>query len=194
MPNTNPNYMVLINGENRMPEGYEDTVELVSAENIEGTKFPVEKKTYEAYLRLQEDLLKNDGLQAELISSYRSVATQEALFQKRIAEYGEEFTRKYVAVPGHSEHHSGLAIDVSFFLDGKIVHGTENLLAMENLYQIVHKKLAQYGFILRYPKSKEDVTKIGYEPWHFRYLDSPEIAREIADREICLEEYHLKGR
>lgn len=181
--------MVLVNGENRMPENFESTVEFMTIENMDGTKFRVEKKTCEAFLRMREDLLKNDGLQAELISSYRSVATQEALFQKRLAEFGAEFTYKYVAVPGHSEHHTGLAIDVSFVVDGKIVRGTENLLGIDHLFQIAHKKLPQYGFILRYPQPKEDVTKIGYEPWHFRYIDSPEIAMEITNSGICLEEY-----
>ena len=189
MSNKKPDYMVLVNGENRLPEDFESTVEFMTIENMDGTKFRVEKKTGEAFLRLQKDLLENDGLQAELISTYRTVATQEALFQKRLAEFGAEFTYKYVAVPGHSEHHTGLAIDVSFVEDGKIVRGTPNLLAHDHLFQIVHKKLPQYGFILRYPQPKEAVTKIGYEPWHFRYIDSPEIAKEITDSGICLEEY-----
>ena len=111
-------YLVLINGENRMPLGFEDTVARISVENTDGTKFQVEKKTYEAFLRLRKDLLDNHGLQAELISAYRSVATQETLFAQRLAEFGEEYTYKYVAVPGHSEHHTGLAIDVSFVVDG----------------------------------------------------------------------------
>ena len=50
------------------------------------------------------------------------------------------------------------------------------MLAVVHLFEIIHKKLPKYGFLLRYPKGKEDVTKIGYEPWHFRYIDSPEIA------------------
>lgn len=182
-------YLVLINGENRMPLGFEDTVARISVENTDGTKFQVEKKTYEAFLRLRKDLLDNHGLQAELISAYRSVATQETLFAQRLAEFGEEYTYKYVAVPGHSEHHTGLAIDVSFVVDGNIVHGTENLLRMESLYAIAHNLLPKYGFILRYPKTKEAETKIGYEPWHFRYIDSPEIATEITNKAICFEEY-----
>lgn len=194
MPNTNPDYMVLVNGENRLPEGYENTMELVSVENAAGWQYLVERKTYEAFLRLREDLLKNDGLQAELISSYRSVDAQEKIFQERLAAFGEEYARKYVAIPGHSEHHTGLAIDVSFLVDGKISYDTKSLLSMDPLFQTAHKKLSQYGFILRYPQTKESVTKIGYEPWHFRYIDSPKIAGEIAADGICFEEYHSKEK
>ena len=183
-------YLVLVNGAHRLPAGFEDTVELISVTDTQGSTFRVEKKTYEAFLQLRKDLLENHGLQAELISAYRSVATQEKLFAQRLAEFGEEYTYKYVAVPGHSEHHTGLAIDVSFVVDGKVVRGTENLLGMENLYAIAHKLLPQYGFMLRYPQPKEAVTKIGYEPWHFRYIDSPEIAAKIATEAICFEEYH----
>ena len=61
--------------------------------------------------------------------------------------------------------------------------------SVDDLFQIIHKKLPQYGFILRYPADKKPITKIGYEPWHFRYIDSPEIAQQIADGGLCFEEY-----
>lgn len=185
-----PDYLVLVNGEHRLPDGFEDTVEIISVENTQGKVIQIEKKTYQAFLQLRKDLWENDGLQAELLSAYRSVASQERIFQRRLAEFGAEYTYKYVALPGHSEHHTGFAIDVSFFVDGKVIRGTENLLSIDHLFQVAHKKLAQYGFILRYPKNKEAVTKIGYEPWHFRYIDSPEIAKNISDAAICFEEYH----
>lgn len=187
-----PDYMILINGENRLPDGFEDAVEIISVENTQGKVIQIEKNTYQAFLQLQKDLLENDGLQAELLSAYRSVASQERIFQRRLAEFGPEYTNKYVALPGHSEHHTGFAIDVSFVVDGKIIRGTENLLSIDHLFKIAHKKLPKYGFILRYPKAKEAVTKIGYEPWHFRYTDSPEIAAEITDNGLCLEEYLQK--
>ena len=184
-----PDYMVLVNGENRLPENFEDTIELVMAENMEGVCYPIEKKTYEAFLRLRQDMLENEGMQIELVSVYRTVATQERIWELDEKKYGLEYTKKFVAVPGHSEHHTGLAIDVSIVVDGKLVHGMPNLSAIDHLYQFVQPKLPKYGFILRYPKEKEAITKIGYEPWHFRYIDSPEIAREITDRGICFEEF-----
>ena len=63
---------------------------------------------------------------------------------------------------------------------------------MEELFQIIHRKLPRYGFLLRYPKGKETVTGIGYEPWHFRYVGSAEVAREITEQGMCLEEYWEK--
>ena len=184
-----PDYMVLVNGENRLPENFEDTIELVMAENMEGVRYPIEKKTYEAFLRLRQDMLENEGMQIELVSVYRTVATQQEIWESDERKHGLEYTKKYVAVPGHSEHHTGFAIDVSIVVDGKLVHGVPNLLKIDPLFQPVQAKLPKYGFILRYPKDKEAITKIGYEPWHFRYIDSPEIAREITDRGICFEEF-----
>lgn len=185
----NPDYLVLVNEDNRLPDGFENTVELIPTENIAGNQFLVEKKTYEAFLRLQEDVLKNDGLQTVLLNSYRSVKQQEEIFERNIQERGLEHTRKYVAKPGCSEHHTGFAIDVGILLEGKLYRKREELLSVSHLLEIVQKKLPQYGFILRYPKGKEAITKINYEPWHFRYIDSTEIAKEITEKEICFEEY-----
>lgn len=188
----NPDYMILINGEHGLPENFEDTIELVLAENVEGATYRIEKKTYEAFLRLREDMLENDGMQLELVSVYRTVERQRVIYDEDVKKFGIEHTKKYVAMPGHSEHHTGFGIDVSIVVDGKVVHGMSNLLTIDHLFQIVHKKLARYGFILRYPKGKEDVTQIGYEPWHFRYIDNPTIAQQITDQGICFEEYWEK--
>ena len=184
-----PDYLVLINGENRLPEGFEKTIELIDVENAVGDRYQIEKKTYEAFLRLRQDLLENDGIQAELISVYRTVAQQTATFEKYVTKFGLEYAKTYAALPGHSEHHTGMAIDVGILLNGKLYRTIEDMLRVDDLFQIVQAKLPKYGFILRYPKGKEDVTKIGYEPWHFRYLDSSEIAKEITDKGICFEEY-----
>ncbi|MBR3847807.1 MAG: M15 family metallopeptidase [Oscillospiraceae bacterium] len=187
-----PDYLILINEDNRLPENFVDTVELISVRNSEGTEYVIEKKTYEAFMRLREDILKNDGLQAELISVYRTVAQQEKTFNGYVDKFGIEYARKYAAIPGHSEHHTGFAIDVSFVVEGRLPRLIKELLEMDDLFKIVHKKLAKYGFILRYPSGKEDITKIGYEPWHFRYIDSLENAGEIAEADICFEEYWEK--
>ena len=187
-----PNYLVLVNENNRLPEDFEASVEFVVAQNAEGTEYTLEKKTYEAFLRMRAHLMEHDGMQIELISTYRSLAQQEAVFASNVERYGLEHTKKYVSNPGHSEHHTGLAIDVSVMVDGKIPRARPDLFAIDHLLKRIHKKLPQYGFLLRYLEGKEAVTKIGYEPWHLRYIDSPEIAREIADKGICFEEYWQK--
>jgi len=185
-------YFVLVNEDNKLPDGFEDTVELVMAGNVAGNQFQVEKKTYDAFCALQEDLLKNDGIQTVLLGSYRTVKQQENIFAKNLSEFGLEYTRKYVAIPGCSEHHTGLAIDVGILLEGKLYRTKEELLSLEHLFKIVQKKLPGYGFLLRYPKGKESITKIAYESWHYRYIDSPQIAQEITDQGICFEEYCQK--
>lgn len=184
-----PDYMILINSEHKIPEGFLDTVELVEVENPEGSRFCVEKKTYEAFLKLQADIRENHGLEIALLNSYRTLEAQQKAFDHYFYKFGLAYAEKYAARPGHSEHHTGFAIDVSFLRDGKLTHGAQELLELDDLFRIVQAKLHKYGFLLRYPRGKEEITKINYEPWHYRYIDSPEIAKEIWERGICFEEY-----
>ena len=184
-----PNYQILINSENKIPEGFLDTVELVEVENPEGSRFRVEKKTYQAFLKLQADIRENHGLEIALLNSYRTLEAQQKAFDNYFYKFGLAYAEKYAARPGCSEHHTGFAIDVSFLQDGKLTHSAQELLKLDDLFRVVHKKLAKYGFLLRYPRGKEEITRVNYEPWHYRYIDDPEIAKEIADRGICFEEY-----
>ena len=80
----------------------------------------------------------------------------------------------YVAVPGYSEHHTGLALDL--------------YLESMDVWAKIHAKLPEFGFILRYPEGKEDITGYAYEPWHVRYVGM-DTAEEITSRGITLEEY-----
>ena len=188
-----PDYLVLVNEDNRLPENFEDTIEIITVENAVGNTYQIEKKTYEAFMRLREELLENDGIQAELISVYRTIPDQEATFNRYVEKFGMDYARTYAALPGHSEHHTGLAIDVGVMIDGKLIRTIEGMLELDHLFKIMQSKLPKYGFILRHPKGKEAVTKIGYECWHFRYIDSPALAKEITDQGICFEEYWEKA-
>ena len=187
-----PDYLVLVNEDNRLPDNFADTIELIPTDNLDGEQFEIEKKTYEAFLRLQEDVFKNDGLSIALLNSYRTIETQEGIMARYIKNFGVEYAHTYVAKPGCSEHHTGFAIDVVFVKDGRLCRTHKELFDLDPEYEIVQKKLPKYGFILRYPKGKEPITKIGYEPWHYRYIDSPIIAQEITQKGICLEEYYQK--
>ena len=185
-----PNYRILINSENKIPEGFIDTVELVEVENPEGDRFFVEKKTYEAFLKSQADIRENHGLEIALLNSYRTLEKQQAAFDHYLHKFGLAYAEKYAARPGCSEHHTGFALDVGFALNGKASHKNADLFSYEDMYRVVHKKMPQYGFILRYPADKVSITKINYEPWHFRYIDDPALAQQITDKGICFEEYH----
>ena len=116
-----------------------------------------------------------------------------SLYRNFLKEYGEEYTKKYVAVPGTSEHHTGLVIDVKIVKEGKIIADNDEMTKETEIFSKVHAKLAKYGFILRYPVGKEDITGYGSEVWHFRYIDSPEIAKEIMDNGLTFEEYLQKN-
>lgn len=120
------------------------------------------------------------------VSGYRPLAEQQRIWDDSLEENGLEFTRKYVALPGHSEHQTGLAIDLG--LKQENIDFIRPDFPYTGICQIFRKKAAKYGFILRYPAGKERVTGIGHEPWHFRYVGAPHA--EIMDKNnLTLEEY-----
>lgn len=129
--------------------------------------------------------LDSDG-QIIPVSGYRSKEEQEQIFAGSLRENGMEFTKKYVALPDHSEHQTGLAIDLGL--------KKENLdficpdFPYEGICQKFREKAVNYGFVERYEKGKEYITGIGHEPWHFRYVGYPhsELMRQYA---FSLEEY-----
>ena len=175
----NADYMVLINGENPVPENYESTVELITVENAFGEQHKVEKKTLEAYLKLKKDLLENDGIEIDLVSVYRTLQFQTDNYDRHMREHGPVFTNKYVARPGHSEHHTGLAFDIT--VPGTIFKGTEE-------QKWLHKHCWEYGFVIRYQEDKEKLTGYIAECWHIRYVGLPHSIT-MRDRNWCLEEY-----
>ena len=195
-------YLVLVNKQNKLPDDWESVVVLEDAQNtlpddvelnedndyLATDVFKVETETLKAFRALQEDCAK-DGLTILLDSTYRSVARQEELWAEFAEEYGEDYCKKYVAVPGYSEHHTGLVIDICVIKDGKIINDNDEMIAERDLFSKIHAKLADHGFILRYLEGKDDITGYAYEPWHFRYVGSPEIAKEIMDKGLTLEEY-----
>lgn len=185
------NYLILVNKENKLPDNYEEIVELEDATNAFDETIQVEKKALKKFNELKADLEKED-IHIELDSVYRSVKRQQEIWDEFTRDKGEEYAKKYVATPGYSEHHTGLAIDICLKIDGKVVYDNEEMIAEKEIFSKIHQKLAKYGFILRYPEGKDDITGYSYEPWHFRYIDDAKIAKEIMDKNITLEEYLKK--
>ena len=188
-------YMALVNKQHPLPEGWEEALEIAEVTNSVGENVEVEKKTYKAYLALAEELEQEDGIHIELDSGRRSVAEQQDIWDRFMEKYGEEYTRKTVAVPGYSEHQTGLAIDLYFITsDGTTVYYNEDLTREEydGIWDKIHEKLAKHGFILRYLKGKEEITGYDYEPWHLRYIDDPAMAQDIMGKGLTLEEYLKK--
>lgn len=166
-------YVVLVNKWNAVPGDYE--LNLVSYNG-----WNVDSACYDALVSMLSDLSTVGSY--KITSAYRSEATQQSLWYRRLnsyieAGYSAETARamvaQSVALPGTSEHHLGLAVDISA---GTAVH---TWLA-ENSWK--------YGFILRYPEGKTDITGIIHEPWHYRYVGE-ELAKELFDLGLCLEEY-----
>ena len=125
------------------------------------------------------------GLNVVMTSGYRSYDTQMDLFQNKVDEYGDEETAAtIVARPGTSEHQTGLAADIC---DDYYEYMNESLEQTET-YQWMSKHCQEYGFIVRFPKGKGDITDIIYEPWHYRYVGK-EAAAFIMENNLTLEEF-----
>lgn len=133
-------------------------------------------------------LISRIGAAGEIVpvSGWRSEAEQREIWDGSMRESGEEFTRKYVALPGCSEHQTGLAIDLALRADNI------DFIRPEFPYNGVCGRFralaADYGFVERYQSGKEGVTGIAAEPWHFRYVGRPH-ARIMCEMGLCLEEY-----
>ena len=181
-------YMVLVNKQHALPDGWEEALETVHMTNSIGDDVEVEKKAYDAYLRLKADL-EDEGVYVDLDSARRSVAEQIRIMNDFIEKYGEEYAVMTVATPGYSEHHTGLALDLYLIVDGVDIVENEDLVQYPEIWAKIHEKLADYGFILRYLDGKEDITTYSYEPWHIRYIDDVDTAKEIMAAGITLEEY-----
>ena len=133
--------------------------------------------------------MKKDGHTSIWVqSSYRSVARQKELYENSINKYlkqgktqeeAEKLTDEYINKPGSSDHNLGLAVDFNY---------VDNTFADTDEYQWLLENAENYGFILRYPKDKEDITKIAYESWHWRYVGE-EHAKKMNELNMCLEEY-----
>lgn len=133
-------------------------------------------------------MLSNLGCSGQIlpVSGYRRFAEQQQIWDDSMRNHGESFTRQYVALPGCSEHQTGLAIDLGLN-EGEIDFIRPNF-PYEGVCQRFRKAAPQYGFIERYPSGKEAVTGIAHEAWHFRYVGVPH-AQIMARRNMVLEEY-----
>lgn len=132
-----------------------------------------------------DDFESAEGSTSILISSsYRSKQDQQEIYDESVATNGEASTAYYVAVPGYSEHQTGYCFDTATYnYNDEMVE-----LDGEGVYGWLIDNCADYGFVLRYPDDKTNITSIGYEAWHFRYVGVPH-AYFMNDHNLCLEEY-----
>lgn len=121
------------------------------------------------------------------VSGWRSSAEQEKIYSDSLAENGGDFTRKFVALPGHSEHQTGLAVDLAE--NRPNIDFIRPEFPYEGICRSFREAAPSFGFIERYPKGRESITGIAWEPWHFRYVGYPH-AEIIEKNGLTLEEYH----
>lgn len=134
--------------------------------------------------KLMDEL--NGWAQITAVSGWRSEHEQEGIFTQSLKENGAAFTKQFVARPGHSEHQTGLAIDLG--LKQPNIDFIRPDFPYFGICQLFREKATLYGFIERYPAGKEHITGIAHEPWHFRYVGTPHAAI-MTELGLTLEEY-----
>lgn len=172
--------LVVINKDNPIPQNYK--MDIVDYDNVKINS--IVKNDLESMIAAAT----LDGVNLRPVSGYRSVERQITLFNNQVGyckqqgckiENAEVMAATVVAKPGTSEHHTGLAIDFNDVCED---------FCTTPEYSWLIKNAAEYGFILRYPKDKTEITNVIYEPWHFRYVGK-EYAKKIEKTGLCYEEY-----
>lgn len=176
------NDIILINDSSEIGENYKS--DLVEAEIEFVDEADNEERLVSKQIKkpLQELIngAKEEGISLLGTSGYRSYNTQKYIYKREVMIKGKRDAKKYVAEPGQSEHQTGLCIDLTN-PSRLFIRGTKEADWLnDNCYR--------YGFIVRYQKGKEKITKKNYEPWHIRYVGK-KVAKEIYQKGICLEEY-----
>lgn len=174
---------ILVNAKNPLPEDYQVQTTLIT----QNAPYYFASDAVGALRSMLADAY-DDGISLWALSAYRSYDSQTRVFNQKLQEYKNQgysdeqayqMTAAFIALPGTSEHATGYAVDLN-----SLDQSFENTKAFEWL--INH--CAEYGFILRYPKDKEEITGIAYEPWHYRYVGTNH-AKIIMENNLCLEEY-----
>ena len=198
------NYEILVNRENSIDIEYmKDVIEpsLVKIEftrdndeifeefNITSKKIYLESETAKAWYQLKQFLV-NQGIEFDICSGFLSLENQSYKYNSFLKRNGIEMTERRMSKPRYSEHHTGLAIDCDYFKndDWAGICSDDN---PETKY--IHSILHNFGFILRYPKHKQEITGMQYEPWHIRYVGK-ELAKKLYEEDLTLEEYYLRKK
>ena len=181
--------LLLVNGSNPLPDNYDYTAELTTIpEEYHNLQLDQINKNIWPYLKAMIDDARSEGVKLYVCSPYRSYNTQKILFdrqvQKQIAagvpeSQAEDKAATIVARPGTSEHHTGLATDMNF---------TDDAFENTPMFAWLTEHCQDYGFIMRYPKDKIDVTGVIYESWHYRFVGI-NVAKDIKSKGVTLEEY-----
>lgn len=173
--------LIVVNRWNELPEDYSvELTELSNGQKVDSRIYP--------YLQEMFDAARAEGIYPIVREGYRTAEEQQEILDDKIQTYinqgysqvkAERTAKEWVALPGTSEHQLGIAVDIN---------ADKSKCSNEEVYAWLAENAYKYGFILRYPMGKQEITGTSYEPWHYRYVGI-EAAYEINERGICLEEY-----
>jgi len=172
--------LVLVNKYNKLPNNYQENNLITLKEPYSYNNQKVKKTIYDNLIKMINDASKSN-IKLFVISGYRTEDYQDKLFTNSLKRNGIEHALKYSAKKGHSEHQTGLAIDINS-TESEFKNTKEYLWLKNNSYK--------YGFIERYKENKEFITGYAYEPWHYRYVGI-EVSSYINKKNITFEEYYV---
>lgn len=181
IPDSDEWNLIIVNRWNRIPEDFSVSLtELSNGRKVDSRIYP--------YLQEMFDAAREDGIYPIVGEGYRTTEEQEEIFDEKVQAYinegysrerAESTAKEWVALPGTSEHQLGIAVDIN---------ADKAQSSNDEVYTWLSENAYRYGFILRYPQGKEEITGTSYEPWHFRYVGK-ENAQIIYNKQICLEEF-----
>lgn len=173
--------LVVVNRWNKIPDNYSfELIELSNKERVDSRIYP--------YLQKMFDDARNYGVYPVVREGFRTSEEQQKILDDKVDAYinegyfkiiAEKTAREWVALPGRSEHEIGLAVDIN---------ADKTKSSNDEVYKWLADNAYKYGFILRYPEGKENITGTSYEPWHYRYVGI-DAAKVIYENKMCLEEY-----
>ena len=174
---------VLVNKHRQLSSEYvPDDLVTIDEEYVKADEeIEIERNVAKAFYDMAEAASK-EGLELMVSSGYRSYKDQEEITNTYLELYGQNYVDNYVAKPGFSEHQTAMSLDIASKSVNTFVNSDEYTWMMDNGYK--------YGFILRYPKSKEDITGYKCEAWHYRYVGK-KIAKYIKENNITYDEYYV---
>lgn len=172
-------YEIICNKYNKLPNDFKP-LNLVVLDNkyTSYTNLELNSSAYESYKSMYSELVKIDK-SIKILSAYRSIEKQTSIYNDFKQKGGLEYADKWSARPGHSEHNTGLAIDLTVS-GSKFGDSKSYIWMLNNAYK--------YGYILSYPNNKRHITGYGYEPWHWRYVGT-DLALLLKTNDLLLEEY-----
>ena len=174
---------VLVNKYNYLPKDYVPS-NLVNIKKYTKSNIKMNDIAYKNFINMAQDIEKED-MHIRIVSAYRSYNYQENLYNNYLKHDPQDKVDSYSARPGFSEHQTGLAIDI----DNNIINYNKFHITKEFNWMINNSY--KYGFILRYPLNKENITGYKYEPWHYRYV-GVDTAKYIHDNNLTYEEYYYE--